>query len=133
MLFNNNFSFKITKAFSDPMGRFIICDLETNGKLLTLANLYGPNEDDAIFFTSFFDHLSDFKCQEIIIGGDFNLVLDLEKDKKGGLARTHQKSLEVTKTFCEDLDLIDAWRVLHPDLSRFTWRQRRPEIHCRLA
>ena len=67
------------------MGHFIICDLETNGKLLTLANLYGPNEDDAIFFTSFFDHLSDFKCEEIIIGGDFNLVLDLEKDKKGGL------------------------------------------------
>ena len=132
MLFNNNFSFNITKSFSDPMGRFIICHLETNGKLLTLANLYGPNEDDAIFFTSFFDHLSDFKCEEIIIGGDFNLVLDLEKDKKGGLARTHQKSLEVTKTFCEHLDLIDAWRVLHPDLSRFTWRQRRPEIHCRL-
>ena len=42
------------------------------------------------------------------------------------------KSLEVTKTFCEDLDLIDAWRVLHPDLSRFMWRQRRPEVHCRL-
>ena len=32
----------------------------------------------------------------------------------------------------ESLDLIDAWRVLHPDLLKFTWRQRRPEVHSRL-
>ena len=28
--------------------------------------------------------------------------------------------------------MIDAWRVLNPDSSKFTWRQRKPEIHCRL-
>ena len=40
----------------------------------------------------------------------------LIKDKKGGLARTHKKSLEVVKDLRESLDLIDAWRVLHSDL-----------------
>ena len=58
---------------------------------LTLTNIYAPNNDDSNFFTSVFSHLADFKCNEIIIGGDFNLVLDVEKDKKGGLARTHKK------------------------------------------
>ena len=53
MLFNNNFSFQISKTYSDPGGRFIICDLITNGKILTLANIYGPNEDDPDFFNSF--------------------------------------------------------------------------------
>ena len=76
--------------------------------------------------------MADFKCDEIIIGGDFNLVLDVEKDKKGGLARTHKKSLQVINSASESLDLIDAWRVLNPDSSKFTWRQRKPEIHCRL-
>ena len=52
-----------------------------------------PNNDDSNFFTWVFNHLADFKCDKIIIGGDFNLVLDVEKDKKGGLARTHKKSL----------------------------------------
>ena len=66
------------------------------------------------------------------MGDDFNLVLDIEKDKKGGNKRTHTKVLETINTFCESLDLVDAWRVLKPDLSRFTWRRRRPEIHCRL-
>ncbi|CAH3177284.1 unnamed protein product, partial [Porites lobata] len=61
-----------------------------------------------------------------------NLVLDVEKDKKGGLARTRKKSLEVINSASESLDLIDAWRVLNPDSSRFTWRQKKPEIHCRL-
>ena len=30
----------------------------------------------------------------MVIGGDFNLVLDVEKGKKNGIARTHQTALE---------------------------------------
>ena len=60
------------------------------------------------------------------------MVLDVEKDKKGGLARTHYKSLEVINNFSENLDLVDVWRALNPNSLRYTWRQRKPEIHCRL-
>ena len=132
MFFNNNFSFQISKTYSDPRRRFIIWDLITNGKILTLANIYAPNEDDPEFFNSSFNHLLDFRCEEITIRGDFNLVLDVEKDKKGGLARTHKKSLDVISIFCESLDLTDAWRVLNLDSSRFTWRRKKPEVYCRL-
>ena len=68
-----------------------VCDMTTNGKQLTLINIYAPNDDNPTFFTSVFEHLDDFKCDEIIIGGDYNLVLDIENDKKGGLAKTHKK------------------------------------------
>ena len=40
--------------------------------------------------------------------------------------------MEVINSASENLDLIDAWRVLNPDSSRFTWKQKKPEIHCRL-
>ena len=60
------------------------------------------------------------------------MVLDVEKDKKVGLARTHQKSLEVNNNFFENLDLVDVWRALNPNSLRYTWRLRKPEIHCRL-
>ena len=73
-----------------------------------------------------------FKCDEVIIGGDYNLVLDVEKDKKGGLAKTHKKSLEAINSYCEDLDLIDVWRIQNPEQRRFTWRQKNPEIQCGL-
>lgn len=51
ILFNNNFTFQISKTYSDPEGRFIICDLTVNGKQLTLTNIYAPNNDDSNFFT----------------------------------------------------------------------------------
>ena len=68
--------------------RYIICDLKVNGKYITLVNVYAPNEDDPDFFKSLAEHIEDFQKDEIVIGGDFSLVLDIEKDKKGGLANS---------------------------------------------
>ena len=67
ILFNNNFNLEIHKVFLDPSGRFIICDIKADQKLLTLANVYSPNVDDPNFFNSLFDHLRDFKCEEMAI------------------------------------------------------------------
>ena len=132
ILFNNTFDFEMKRVYCDPNRRFIICDIQTNEKYLTLATMYAPNNDDAVFFKGFFEHLLDFQCEEVVIGGDFNLVLNLEKDKKGGVAKTHNNSFKVVQEFMENLDLTDAWRVLHPDSLRYTWRRRKPEIQCRL-
>ena len=132
ILFNNNFNFQIHKIFSDPSGRFLICDIVAESKHLTVANIYAPNEDDPNFFQVFFDNLSNFKCEEIIIGEDFNLVLDVEKDKRGGLARTHKNALKIIRDFSENLGLTDIWRLLNPEARRYTWRQNQPTIHCRL-
>ena len=40
--------------------------------------------------------------------GDFNQVVDVEKDKKGGIARTHKRSPEVVQEFSQNLhvDLV---------------------------
>ena len=49
-MFNNNFQFNSLKCYTDPEGRFIIVDVETEEKILTLVNIYAPNRDDPIFF-----------------------------------------------------------------------------------
>ena len=72
-------------TYSDPKGRFIICDIKTNEKLFTLATIYAPNDDEPAFFERFFSHLQDFHCD--------NVRLHLEKVKKGGLAKTHTKAV----------------------------------------
>ena len=36
ILFNNNFTFQILKTYIDPLGRFLICDIRTNGIYLQL-------------------------------------------------------------------------------------------------
>ena len=68
----------------------------------------------------------------MVIGGDFNLVLDVEKGKKNGIARTHQNALEVVQAAMENMELCDVWRIVNPDCKRYTWRQRQPEIPCTL-
>ena len=115
----------------DPNGRFIICDITAEKNCMTIATLYAPNDDNPNFFLNFFDHLNDFQCDEVIIGGDFNLVLDLDMDKKGGLAKTPTESVKILKDFCAQVELLDAWRVLNPNTRRYTWRRKRPEIQCR--
>ena len=48
------------------MADFNICDIESEGKIITQATLYPPSEDDSNFFQNFFNHLHD----DVIIGGD---------------------------------------------------------------
>ena len=132
ILFNNNFSFEIQKYFSDPQGRFITVDIKTEDKIIPLQNIYAPNNDDPNFFKSVFNNLSTFECEHFVLGGDFNLVQNIQKDKKGGNQTTHFKSLEEIEKFKENMNLTDIWRDLHPDTLRFTCRRNKQEIHCRL-
>lgn len=49
------------------------------GKWKTLnpvVNVYTPNEDDPNFFKTLAEHTEDFQKDKIIIGGNFNPVLD---------------------------------------------------------
>ena len=82
-LFNNNFNFQILKFFSDPEGRFVMVDIKLESKIFkTLVNIYAPNEEKPTFFQSILNQLLCFACSEIILGGDFNLVIDVQRDKK---------------------------------------------------
>lgn len=88
ILFNNNLSFKILRQLCDKEGRYIIVDLEVGELTLTLCNIHAPNTDDPAFFKNVSKQMLSFKCDEIIIGGDFNFVLDVSKDKTGGKPTT---------------------------------------------
>ena len=58
--------------------------------------------------------------------------MDVAKDKKGGKSSTHRNSLKVIQNIRDNLDLTDIWRDLNPEQRRYTWRQNKPEIQCRL-
>ena len=106
--------------------------MKIDNKVLTLVNIYAPNKDNPTFSQNLLDHLLSFECEEIIMGGDSNLVMDVQKDKKGGNATTHRNPLKKVQNIANSLDLIDVCRTLNPDGKRFTWRRTKPEVHCRL-
>ena len=98
----------VHNVITDGDGIYIIlyCTIQ-NCKML-LSNVYAPNIDDAQFMSTFFTDVSRFHPEFIIIGGDFNLVMDINLDKHGGNPMMHQNSQQVVKSYCQSLDLYDV-------------------------
>ena len=100
---------------------------------MTLVNDYAPDEDNPAFFRNVRDKLCSFECDFLVFGSDFNLVCDVSKHKKGGVATTHLKSKDKVEAIREDFEVADIWRrVLNPEATRFTWRRENPDMQCRL-
>ena len=71
------------KQFCDEEG--IIIDLVVGKLTLTISNIYAPIKDDPAVIEDM-----SFKCDDIIFGRDFSLVLDIIKDKKGRTQTTYE-------------------------------------------
>ena len=71
--------------YTRPKGRFVIIDSSIDGCKVTLCNVYGPNDDNLDFYADMIHLIESIPNYNRIVGGDFNLVLDIEKDKKGEL------------------------------------------------
>ena len=74
----------VHQVCTDPNGRYIIIDIEIDGFRTTLCNVYGPNDDNPEFYVNVIHEIESLPNDNGIIGGDFNLVLNLDIDKKGG-------------------------------------------------
>jgi len=126
-------NFKLLQQMTDRDGRVIILDIEINNIRYTVANIYAPNEDSPQFFINVFKMLDCFNNENIVLGGDMNLVFDITMDKKGGKATTHFKCRECLQDYMKENNLIDVWRRDHPKIKAFTWKSyKKPFIYCRL-
>ena len=52
VLINNNFDQEVTKIVKDPNGNYIILEITVQKQKNTLANIYAPNEDKAMFYNN---------------------------------------------------------------------------------
>ena len=59
-------------------------DVIVNDNPMLLVNVYAPNQDDPEFFKSLIERISEFDVEIKILGGDLNILLDPDKDRKGG-------------------------------------------------
>lgn len=57
----------------------------------------------------------------MIVGGDFNITLNPELDKKGGHCEQHSAYRENLKGVMDTYDMVDIWRNKHHDVSLFTY------------
>ena len=134
ILINPSLDCKIERVISDKNGRFIILKLSFDQQSIVLVNVYSPNDANkqSEFFSKLNQLLQKFPQENMIIGGDFNCALS-PKDKIGGKPITKKASvIKDIEKLRESHNLRDIWRMLNPELSRFTWRNKLLKIQCRL-
>ena len=85
----------------------VIVDIKISGKTFTCINIYAPNDDCPQFFKEIDTKLNQFQCDSIIFAGDFNCVLNLSFDKKGGRMQTNFKARTEIMNLMENRCLID--------------------------
>lgn len=66
-------------------------------------------------------HVIEICDENVIVGGDFNITLNSELDKKGGNCEQHSAYRENLKGFMDTYDMVDIWRNQHHDVSLFTY------------
>ena len=132
ILFNNNFEYKIKKVYKDPEGNYIFASFTTMGKDILLINVYGPNRDNPEFYQELEHYINEVGYTHLILGGDWNLVLDPNMDYHNYKHINNPKAREQMEDMIIDLGVTDIWRDLNPDMKRFTWRRNTPLQQSRL-
>lgn len=100
----------------DPQGRWIIFDITI----------------DSLFFEVIYSKIQSRGdvCDQLIIVGDLNTVLNTKIDRKGNkVSNYHPQALNAILDIMESLDLIDIWRLRNPEATRYTWRRARQASH----
>lgn len=121
ILIRKGISFTSEKVISDSAGRFVIVAGRLLDKQVILVNIYAPNFDDSNFFTKVFTSIPPADDYALIIGGDFNCVLNTSLDRSSSKAIQPSKAATNIKNLCDQFGLIDPWRFLFPSTKTFSF------------
>ncbi|CAG2253836.1 unnamed protein product [Mytilus edulis] len=133
----NSTDYILKEKIADENGRYLILTVEIDNTDFVFVNYYAPTknfENDQIEYIEKLKILLNEKLeQNLVLGGDFNTILNPSLDKMGGSKyNTPVKYTSKLEDFIEEFDLCDIWRTKNVDSRLYTWRQRTPLIQCRL-
>jgi len=117
-------SWELLNELVDVNGRYIILTLRKAIGIFTVVNLYAPNENSLEFFEEIFTQsirIKDKYDSELIIAGDYNLVINKEVDSVERLQTANENIVsDFVKGSLAALGLKDCYRQVHQDRG-YTW------------
>ena len=135
ILLPKRYNFCIENEWKDEEGRIIKLTIRFDEYLLDLVNIYAPTKDKQKEQNMFINTLNDIvrtSENSLIVGGDFNTYLDPIIDKCGGKTEQLSSSAQAIHNLCEEVNMVDIFRILNPTLKQYTWRQSKPLVQSRL-
>lgn len=122
ILIRKGVPFVSTKTISDTKGRYVIVLGKLFGNEVASANIYGPNWDDPQFFSKFFTNLPDPITHHLILGRDFNLVLEPNLDRSNPkFPDKLSKSASTIISFMDSYKLLDPWRHVNKTTKQYSF------------
>ena len=131
-MFMNNFEIKINDVKRDRNGNFILISFSMKDTDILLVNVYRPNRDTPAFYEELTEMVKEYQNHNIIIVGDWNLVLDPQLDSYNYKHINKPKAKESVENMMLEPGLTDIWREANPDCKRYTWRKTKPLKQSRL-
>ena len=114
-------------------GRILHAIIEVDKQKFQILNVYAPNRPNQR--PSFFSNVSQFVQPNLplILGGDFNMVLDASLDRNGGTpSNDHISGSIELSNIIKEHQLLDVWRHIHKTKRIYTWSSPDNKIHSRL-
>ena len=121
LLYEQQKQLKATYGNSCKVGRHVSIDIETELTSYRITNIYAPDIPKA----------RGKKCQKLethisnnsnnIIGGDFNMVEDIPKDRAGGNPKTQHYGIEYINNVKNNNNMIDIWWKQNPNKKEYTY------------
>lgn len=112
--------FKCIKESRDEAGRGLLLLSEIQGHKVILANVYAPNTDDPTFFGQLECKLNDMGDYQVLMGGDFNKVMDNILDRIPPSQR-QCRPVSVVQEMCKTAGLVDVWRLFNPSTRDYSF------------
>ncbi len=120
ILVNRKLNLTIEHLGSDEKGRFVFIRCKIYNNRLALVSIYGPNETDSAFLTQISKTLLEEIDCPLVVGGDFNAVINPALDKSQ------------SDTTATELNLIDLWRIQNIKAKDFTFFSNRHKTFSRI-
>jgi exonuclease III len=123
-----NYEYNINDTVTDPDGRYIALDITIDDNKLWILNCYAPTTSEPIAQLSWLNKVQELIEQagdtNIIVAGDLNDYFMPKLDKYNAkVDLTETDYVMAWKALCQEENLTDIWRILNPNLKRYTWRQ----------
>ncbi|XP_064475613.1 uncharacterized protein LOC135389501 [Ornithodoros turicata] len=128
IVFRNTFRGQVARHCFDYEGRVVSVDVSVNGKDIRLVSVYAPTDHQER--NEFFRGLDPYLMgkRDILVGGDFNCVLDDVRDRVGGTPRHQPWKAKELRRLLRATNLTDAWNQLHGVTPGFTFCFRERQV-----
>lgn len=117
--------FKHISTVTDKEGRYgILWQWGKSTLHQWLLNIFGPNSNDLEFFRKVLNLIPDMSNTNLIIGVDFNLVLDPYLDRSSTLRVKPLKACKLLKSYIENMNLFDIWQISNASGRKYSFHSK---------